>query len=452
MSNRELIFISHANPESNEFVRWLASNLAREGYRVWSDVTRLIGGESFWRDIAGAIRDNTIKFIFVLSKESNDPSRRSVNELILADNVGRKEQISDFIVPIRVDDLPFLDMHVLLQQLNVIDFKSEGWAIGLARLSEKLRKDSVPRPFLDKTKAMLLAWWQTHVDRADLVTGDNELMASNWFPITGAPIILQIHTLTNGKSLSRDDVTRLPFPSYLIANKLISFASASELGFEAEHTEIIPVEDYPDSNRVLLVLYKRAWLNLLSLKNVSLHSISSGKHSAYYTKSGLGIRRCTYNAEPSLKCSRNLIGKYHVKDKERESKERYWHFGISCEFRFAPLPALAIRGHVFFSDDGDHLWDSDKRMHSTRRTYCRNWWNDAWRDRMLVFISQLLDTGQNVITIPLSPTSSLTVSGCPIFFQSPVTLNDKELRATRTEDIETRIDDEEITEEIEEEV
>lgn len=64
---RRLVFISHANPEENDFVRWLGVQLASAGYEVWSDITRLIGGEVFWDDIEDAIRRHTAKFILVVS-------------------------------------------------------------------------------------------------------------------------------------------------------------------------------------------------------------------------------------------------------------------------------------------------------------------------------------------------------------------------------------------------
>jgi hypothetical protein len=51
-----MLFISHANPEDNEFSRWLALQLANEGYPVWCDLTKLLGGEDFWADIEQAIR------------------------------------------------------------------------------------------------------------------------------------------------------------------------------------------------------------------------------------------------------------------------------------------------------------------------------------------------------------------------------------------------------------
>jgi hypothetical protein len=36
-----MVFISHANPEDNDFTRWLALQLAEDGYGVWSDLAKL---------------------------------------------------------------------------------------------------------------------------------------------------------------------------------------------------------------------------------------------------------------------------------------------------------------------------------------------------------------------------------------------------------------------------
>ena len=59
-SVRDMLFISHANPEDNEFARWITLQLAREGYPVWCDLTKLLGGEAFWDDIQDAIKNRTI--------------------------------------------------------------------------------------------------------------------------------------------------------------------------------------------------------------------------------------------------------------------------------------------------------------------------------------------------------------------------------------------------------
>jgi hypothetical protein len=62
---RDTLLLSHANPEDNEFTLWLALQLANEGYRVWCDLTKLLGGEVFWDDIEEVIKSRTVKVLYV---------------------------------------------------------------------------------------------------------------------------------------------------------------------------------------------------------------------------------------------------------------------------------------------------------------------------------------------------------------------------------------------------
>src|SRR5712692_4198764 len=102
---QDMIFISHANPEDNNFTRWLALQLGKDGYPAWCDLTKLLGGENFWKNAEEAIRTRTIKFLYVLSRSSNEKDGPR-NELQIAKNVLRKDKaLHDFIVPLHVDDL-----------------------------------------------------------------------------------------------------------------------------------------------------------------------------------------------------------------------------------------------------------------------------------------------------------------------------------------------------------
>jgi len=78
------IFISHANPEDNDQARWLSLQLMTLGYEVWCDVFNLKGGEKFWKEIENEIRNNTCKFLYVLTKYSNQ-REGCLNELSIAE-------------------------------------------------------------------------------------------------------------------------------------------------------------------------------------------------------------------------------------------------------------------------------------------------------------------------------------------------------------------------------
>lgn len=72
--DRDTIFISHATPDDNDFVRWLGTRLTGHGYRVWADLFDLKGGTPFWTTIEDAIRTRAIKVLFVVSHKSVDPN------------------------------------------------------------------------------------------------------------------------------------------------------------------------------------------------------------------------------------------------------------------------------------------------------------------------------------------------------------------------------------------
>jgi len=118
-----MLFLSHALPEDNEFTRWLALRLAKEGYPVWCDLIKLLGGEGFWNDIEEAIRTRTTKFLFVLSRGSNEKPG-VLRELALAKG-GWKGQ-TDFVIPLKIDGLTYDETTIELTRLNTIDF-TKSW-------------------------------------------------------------------------------------------------------------------------------------------------------------------------------------------------------------------------------------------------------------------------------------------------------------------------------------
>lgn len=77
---RDIVFISHATPEDNEFVNWLGARLIGLGYNVWADVFELKGGTPFWKNIEEAIRQKALNVIYVASTASVDPNRKGVRD------------------------------------------------------------------------------------------------------------------------------------------------------------------------------------------------------------------------------------------------------------------------------------------------------------------------------------------------------------------------------------
>ena len=61
--SRNLIFVTHAAPEDNEFALWISSKLAMAGYRAWVDRRRLRGGADFWDEINRVLRPAGLLYV-----------------------------------------------------------------------------------------------------------------------------------------------------------------------------------------------------------------------------------------------------------------------------------------------------------------------------------------------------------------------------------------------------
>ena len=181
---RNKLFISHATPDDNDSTRWLALKLISLGYDVWCDIFELQKGVDFWKSIEKEIRDNSFKFLLVLSATSNQ--RQGVlNELATATKV--KKQIIDetFIIPLAIDEkLSYDDINIELVRLNAIDFK-KSWAKGLQDLLEALEKQQVPKSSPDPTKSNLL-YQQIFLQNKSIIEREEKYI-SNWFPISEFP-------------------------------------------------------------------------------------------------------------------------------------------------------------------------------------------------------------------------------------------------------------------------
>jgi TIR domain. len=125
-SQRNMLFVSHATPEDNEFARWLALQLGKEGFPVWCDQTKLLGGEPFWEEIEDAIRNRTRRFLFVQSRNSNQKDG-CLDELAVAKTIGKQLEDTHFITAIRIDDLPFAEFNIRLHKLNSVDCAQNCW-------------------------------------------------------------------------------------------------------------------------------------------------------------------------------------------------------------------------------------------------------------------------------------------------------------------------------------
>jgi hypothetical protein len=450
MPTRDVVFVSHANPEDNEFAKWLTLKLVGLGFRAWSDVTRLLGGEDFWSDIERVIRDHTVKFLYVLSRQSNH-KEGALREVRVADIVRKQQGLTDFIIPLRIDDLPFGDSNIELARLNATDF-SNGWAGGLRQLVEKLEGDGVPHD-ARFNHATVRQWWDNAFNVEDGIRKRDERHLSNWFNVT-LPSDLWLHTPFG---LSNEDPA-WAFPTKF-RNGILTFAPPSDLEsglgtLRIESSVRMPTtrflsegsRDVNPSNRdVVTELLAKAWELFGASRGLSVYRMSGGRLAFYFAANSLPEPDVRFTTMDGRTGRRALMGYRTV-----GGMMRHWHFAVSAKPAVHPQPMLMLRTHVLFSDDGKTLWTSPEAMHRARRSQCAQWWNDDWRDRLLATMNWLSRGEQNV-RLPLGASVFGVMPAMPLEFMSPVTLDEQARVADDTrevDELEVEIEDDD-TDEIE---
>ncbi len=433
--SRDTIFLSHANPEDNTFTRWLASKLYQQGYNIFCDLIDFKGGEDFWQDAEAAIRGRAVKVVFILSKSSNI-KQGPLNELRVAANVARAQGLHDFIIPIRIDDIPSRDANIELARLNIISAQDD-WAAGLRILLEKLADDAVPQTIDGATPKRVPRWRDTKDLSAEIEDVPEEHV-SNWFPITSAPSPLYIHDVSGLGDLPTA-AEGLPWPAKAIGRRIATFAPAEEVEDSGPGSlritgsaEVLPAGLNPgpgpgrweglDIKRLTVELYRLGLEQLCAQRGLGRHEMANRAQCSFFPSGLLDGDRVTFTRSDGRTAWRKLVGHKSRRAPDGQRRLRHWHFGITARPLFEPIPVLALLPHVVFSDDGKHIWDNPDRLHRARRSQCKDWWNDDWRDRLLAVMAWLANEG--AVTIPMSQTSCLAVSATSVCFESPVSFHD----------------------------
>ena len=180
------LFISYAW-EDQVFAKWLALRLTAEGYKVWIDQMKLLGGESWPSDIDKAIKERTFRMLGLLSRHSiskDNPRKERTLALGIAKQPGRK----GFLVPINVDGLPPTELDWLTSDLTYIPF-SQSWAQGLQQLLKLLDREGCPRGDVDEGRSIAARIAAS----SELIREAPESLVSNMCRFTSVPSVMHAY-------------------------------------------------------------------------------------------------------------------------------------------------------------------------------------------------------------------------------------------------------------------
>lgn len=417
---RDVVFISHATPEDNDFVRWLGARLIGLGYNVWADVFELKGGTPFWRSIEEAIRQRAVKVIYVASTASVDPARSGVrNEVMAASVMGSKLEDAQFIIPVRRDKVDFGLFPIQVSQLNAIDF-SVGWGGKLLELVDTLETAKVP---VDPSRIdERMAFWKERTSREPpTVAHEPELLVANLLPVAALPAAVNIYEFSGPNTEIKDALQATGIPYRQFQRLIISFADVDELQaglpsrFRLSLERSVPLERFlagPDRDETApfrsdargMISHLMRWHVERFLLSKGLKAYEAPGGRAFYFPLGLiADAKVRYATPDGKRTWKGVVG--------RSEKYRVnWHLSMQVNIDLGPPAFVRFKPYICFSEDGKDPITEPKRTTALRRRICKTWWNRQWRQLQQAFVA-FLSGGGAEFTVSLDGTAAMTLSG-----------------------------------------
>lgn len=184
---RDHLFINYAS-EDRAVAEWLTLKLTAEGYRVWCDRFKILGGERYPQHINHAIREQTFRVLALISRRSLEKYDVSKERKLALDI--SKEREEDFVIPLDLEGLRPSDRGFELSDLDCIPFTN--WASGLDRLLKKLRSLDAPRPVVNDGPRFAA---ETFLP-ADVLLQQSEIVYTNCFLFRDIPERVHLYQFT----------------------------------------------------------------------------------------------------------------------------------------------------------------------------------------------------------------------------------------------------------------
>ncbi len=417
MMERDHLFISYAW-EDSDFADWLTLKLMSEGYQVWRDTKKLLGGESLTPEITSAIKDQSFRIFALISQHSlvkPNPTR----ERALAVEVGKELAIGDFLIPLNIDGRKPIDLDWRIIDTAFIPFQ-ESWSDGFAAVLRKLESVEAPKS-LTEGKQSVCDWFST-LERPDT---REERVWTNLLPLLEIPKSIyrfKLSPTTDTRSLSRTWAFRKQNPETVWA-----FAPPSQQvegaveGIGNVHWENI--DEYEGIRPRDVVKY-------LIRREVVLHCIKKGLR--FVPEKG-GLAYFPHGLLPKDKISfKSYTGKKsHVGVTALRKHRSGESFCFHLVPGFRPLidtpddRYLQVSISLYLTDTkGNGI--PPERIPSRRKTVCRGWWNHQWLSRLLAITAWIADGKEEFILVTNS-TGSLRIAGWPFALRSSVGIDECQL-------------------------
>ena len=411
--SRDHLFVSYAY-EDEALAEWLALRLTSEGYKVWIDRFKLLGGESYPRDIDKAIKERAFRVLALLSRHSLYKPN-PVKERTLALNLQRHRQ-EELLIPLNVDNLRPDELDWMTSDITFIPFW-DSWATGLAQLCKKLVRVDAPRQVKDGMRIAANASLTTRT-----VSEQPERVYANILPVVRVPVAISCFAPAVALSSDEERALVAKWAFWALRPKRLDTATRDPLYFSFDQPPRSSQASYRwvrkavaawrdvrhicgiETFRIPKPLIRRVLVH--HLRNRGLRPTPDDPHTLYVPPGLLPKNRLRFTRPDGRETYRKAVGERAWPRGARFVYHQAVTFDIRTDLHFEFAVQFRIRLHI--TDCGGKALNATS-ANARRKLLTRTWYNDEWLARHLALVAFLAD-GKDAIEIGDSGSLALSSS------------------------------------------
>ena len=424
--SKDHLFISYAS-EDSQLAKWLQLKLTAEGYKVWCDQIKLLGGESYPTDIDRAIKEGTFRVLGLLSKHSlskPNPLKERTLALRIAENLK-----NDFLIPLNVDGLLPSQLDWMTSDLTFIPF-NKSWAEGFGKLLKKLNSINAPK---------------------SSVSGRN--IVTQWFNLMDAPVSREERLWSNIFNIY--EIPKVLY-RYRIEDKNTILGINYEWSFYRESPNILWAFDPPDNKWQIPVseLAAVTWLTTEYYSNIKMTNVlifllrncirlacfrkglkmSEDNRKLFFPEGLIDRNKLFFMNYTCKKTFIKIIGQRNFRSGAGSIETINYHLSPVFKLLIDGInnPVILLATSLYITDLSGRQLEGIKN-NNRRKKICKSWWNHQWLSRQIALVSWL-SNGQDMWNIAHTNSGDFIASAIPKQFKSLYGITEIKLKGDSYDD------------------